>query len=141
MEERYPNDLMLYAIDLADSASQISESPVSRTFEKVDMKLSRLRSGAARIMKTIRDAHEARKQEISISPPDKDKLCKFLFIMKYRGSTVHRRFYHQDPDNFAENDQEELRIYIREKGHMKPIDVWFNNIKVPLEMEMEPEKR
>ena len=148
-----PGDPMLYTIGLAGPEPKIDESPVSRTFGEMDMyrdfgnapnqhyieqKLSRLESDAARIIKKIRDDYEAGRRETCLVRSDRDKLRKFLFVMKYRGRNQHRRFYHQEAKDYRANDQEKLQKYMREKGFKKPVDVWFNNIKTLLEMEMDP---
>jgi Protein of unknown function (DUF4238) len=152
----YPGEPMLYAIDLTGAEPQINETPVARTFGKMDMyrdfanapnqheveqKLSRLESSAAQVIQKIRKDYEAQKNEIWISRSERDTLRKFLFIMKYRGSGFHRRFYHQLPDEYSEDDSEQLRNYMREKGYNRPVDVWFDNIKVLVDLKMDPEMK
>ncbi|KAK2764586.1 hypothetical protein FQN54_009281 [Arachnomyces sp. PD_36] len=150
----YRGDPMLYTIDMDSPSAQISESPVSTTFGKTDMyrdfenapnqhiieqKLSRLESDAARIIKKIRDAHEGWKQQVWVPRSERDTLRIFLFIMKYRGSRAHQRFYHQNAKDYSEDDQERLRKYMRDKGYKRPVDVWFDNITVLLDLKMDSE--
>lgn len=130
--------------------------PVSRTFGKMDMyrnfanapnqhyieqMLSRLESDAAKTIEKIRNAYEAGKQDIWISHSEKDTLRKFQFIMKYRGSREHQRFHRQNAEGYSEKDKEVLTKYMCEKGFKRPVDVWFDNIKALLEMEIHPEGR
>ena len=61
--------------------------------------------------------------------------------MKYRGNGAHRRFYHQNAEDYSEDDQENLRKYMREKGYKRPVDVWFNNIAILLEIEIDTERK
>lgn len=102
------------------------ETPVSRTFGLMDMyrdfthttsqhyleaQLSRLDSRAGIVISTIREAFEARKGEVWISRPDRDILRNFLFIMKYRGSTALRHFYHHSADDNREDDRHNFLKY------------------------------
>ena len=61
--------------------------------------------------------------------------------MKYRGPRFRRHFGHQLPDEYSEDDAERLRAYMREKGYKRPVDVWFDNIKVLVDLKMDPEMR
>ena len=131
----YSGEEMIYAIHLAGIEPQITETPVASTFGQMDMyrdfanapnqheveqKLSRLESNAARIIHKIRKEYEAQKKEIWIPRSERDTLRKFLFIMKYRGPRFRRRFGHQLPDEYSEDDAERLRASMREKGYKRP---------------------
>jgi hypothetical protein len=144
---------MLHAINLAEANAEVIETPVSRTFGLTDMyrdftnaanqqyleeQLAQLEARVGRIISTIRKTFEAGAGEVWISRPDRDVLRKFLFIMKYRGSTFHKRFYHDSAEGYNADDREALLKYMREKGFQKPIDVWFHNIKAMLELKMDP---
>lgn len=148
-----PGEPMLHAINLAGAAADFTETPVSRTFGLTDMyrdfthatnqhyleeQLSRLEARAGTVISTIRKNFEAGKREVWISRPDRDILRKFLFIMKYRGSSAHQRFYHHSAEGYSENDREKLLKYMRDKGFERPVDVWFDNIKAILELKMDP---
>lgn len=150
-----PGEKMLHAIDLAGAAPNLIETPVSHTFGLTDMyrdftnatnqhyledQLSRLESRAGMVISKIRKALEVGQAEVWIPRPDRDILRKFLFIMKYRGSRAHQRFYHESADGYSENDREKLLRYMREKGFERPIDVWFDNIKALLELKMDPNR-
>src|SRR2546421_2028261 len=144
---------MLHAIDLTGDTAEVIETPVSHTFGQVDMyrdfenatnqhyieeQLSRLESRASRIINKIRTAFEAGERDVWITRPDRDMLRKFLFIMKYRSSRQHKRFYHMRAQDYSEDDREKFLKFMREKGYQKPIDVWFDNIKAMLELKMDP---
>ncbi|KIW69880.1 hypothetical protein PV04_02199 [Phialophora macrospora] len=148
-----PGDAMLHAINLAEASAEVIETPVSRTFGLTDMyrdftnavnqqyleeQLSRLEARVGRIISTIRKTFEAGASEVWIGRPDRDVLRKFLFIMKYRSSSFHKRFYHDSAEGYNADDREALLKYMREKGFKKPIDVWFHNIKAMLELKMDP---
>ncbi|KAG8526347.1 uncharacterized protein KY384_000340 [Bacidia gigantensis] len=151
----YPGDPMLHTFSFAGSSADIGESPVAKTLGITDMyrdfadldnphhieeKLSKLESRAAVIINTVRKAFEKKENGIWINRTDRDILRKFLFIMKYRGSTAHKRFYHDKPDDYSSNDKERLQDYMRSKGFKKPIDVWFDNINAMLDLDMDPEQ-
>ena len=144
---------MLYTINLAGAIAELVEAPISHTFGLTDMyrdfadaanpnrleqQLSRLESSAAVIITKFRKEYEADKPEVWISRAERDTLRKFLFIMKYRGSRFHKRFYHHTAEGYSENDKGRLVNYMREKGYRKPVDVWYDNIHAILEMKMDP---
>lgn len=143
---------MLYGINLAGEESEITETSVARTFGMMDMyrdlgvstkqhqveeQLSVLESRAGEIISTIRKAFEAGKADVWITRTQRDTLRKFLFIMKYRGSRFHRRYFHDSIDGYDANDKETMLRYMKERGIQKPIDVWFDNIKGILELKMD----
>lgn len=147
-------DKLLHTIDLSGPKAKIVTTTVARTLGKVDMyrdfaKAEKqqalegqladlLESPAGRVIATIRKRFEAGDKEVWITRPERDTLRKFLFIMKYRSSNMHKRFYHESSEDYADDDRERLLEYMREKGFEKPIDVWFDNIKAILELEMDP---
>ena len=142
---------MLHAINLAEAAACFFETPVSHTFELIDMyrdfthatnqhyleeQLSRLESCVGTVINTIRKTFETKKREMWISRSNRDILRKFLFIMKYRGSSTHKRFYHHSAEDYSKNDRKKLLNYMREKGFESSVDVWFDNIKIMLKLKM-----
>ena len=148
----HPGELMLHAINLAEATAGFIETPVSRTFGLTDMyrdfthatnqhyleeQLSRLEARAGTVISTIRKAFEAGQREVWISRPDRNVLRKFHFIMKYRGSGAHKRFYHHSAEGYSENDREKLLNHMRKKGFERPVDVWFDNITAMLELKMD----
>jgi hypothetical protein len=59
--------------------------------------------------------------------------------MKYRGTTFYRRFYYETAPSYDANDREMLLEYMQKKGFEKPIDVWLDNIKTIIDLEMDDE--
>ena len=59
--------------------------------------------------------------------------------MKYRGTTFYRRFYHETAPSYDANGRERLLEYMQKKGFEKPIDVWLDNIKTIINLEMDDE--
>ncbi len=149
-----PDEPVLYTINLTHSAAEIIETTVSRTFGQQDMyrdfanatnqhyleeQLSKLESHAGVIISRIRKAFETGQKNIWITRSDRDALRKFLFIMRYRGSHMHKRFYHQNEEDYPESDKARFLRYMREKGFHKLLDVWFDNIRAMLELKMDPD--
>ncbi|OBT69547.1 hypothetical protein VE03_01179 [Pseudogymnoascus sp. 23342-1-I1] len=144
---------MLHTIDLSGLTAKIVTASVARTLGKVDMyrdftkaknqqglekQLADLESLAGRVVATIRKRFEAGDKDVWITRLERDTLRKFLFIMKYRSSNMHKRFYHETSEDYTADDREEMLVYMREKGFERPIDVWFDNIKAILELQMDP---
>ncbi|KAF4637188.1 hypothetical protein G7Y89_g890 [Cudoniella acicularis] len=143
---------MLYGINLAGEEAEITETTVAKTFGMMDMyrdhgapmrqhqveeQLSVLESRAGEIISTIRKAFEAGKDDVWITRTQRDTLRKFLFIMKYRNSSFHKRYCHENADDYNEDDREGMLKYMKEKGFTKPVDVWFDNIKGILDLKMD----
>ncbi|KFY72462.1 hypothetical protein V499_07421 [Pseudogymnoascus sp. VKM F-103] len=144
---------MLHTIELSGPKAKILDTTVARTLGKVDMyrdfaktenqqglekQLADLESLAGRVVAAIRKRFEAGNEDVWITRLERDTLRKFLFIMKYRSSNMHKRFCPETFEDYSSDDREELLEYVRGKDFEKPIDVWFDNIKAMLELEMDP---
>ncbi|MDI1485689.1 MAG: hypothetical protein OHK93_003878 [Ramalina farinacea] len=148
-----PGDLMLNVINLKGDNACIEEIPVATTLGVTDMyrdereqnqkhleeRLSKLESVAAMVMHKMRKAFEAGSPDVWITRSERDTLRKFLFIMKYRGSGFHRRYFHQTAEEYSEDDRQKLQDYMHKKGYEKPVDVWFDNIKAMVDLRMDPQ--
>jgi hypothetical protein len=147
---------MLYSLDLSTPKAAITETTVERTFGLTDMyrdiahatnqqyleeQLSKLESRAGEIISKIRKAFKAQERHVWLIRKERDILRKFLFIMKYRGSGMHKRFDHEIAEGYHADDRDRLLQYMQEKGFKKPIDVWFDNIKGMLDLKMDPNGR
>jgi hypothetical protein len=143
---------VLYGVNLCGEEPTITETTVAKTFGMMDMycdlgastrqhqveeQLSVLESRAGEIISTIRKAFEAGKDDVWMTRTQRDTLRKFLFIMKYRGSRFHRRYFHENAEDYNEDDRERMLKYMKEKGIEKPIDVWLDNIKAILDLKMD----
>jgi len=76
---------------------------------------------------------------VELTRAERDLIRKFLFILKYRGSGFHRRFYHDKPESYSDIDREVLREYMAKRGYARPLDVWYDNIKAIIEVDMDLE--
>lgn len=148
----YPGEKALHIIDLSKDVPELTESSVRRTFGQADMYrdlsenadqqhleklLSKLESQVSPIITKIRKEFESGKQGVWISRPDRNMLRKFLFIMKYRGKTFHKRFVGDKIQGYVANDKGIFLKYMHEKGFQTPLDVWFHSIKVIFELDMD----
>jgi hypothetical protein len=150
----YPGDSVMNIINLKDEILKVSESPVNRTFGIMDMyrdisnatdqyylekEIGKLESRVSGIIAGIKKAFESGNNSFSMVRNEKDILRKFLFIMKYRGRTFHRRFYGDGSGNYNAEDKDQFKKYMQEKGYQNPVDVWFKSIKTILELKMDLE--
>lgn len=69
-----------------------------------------------------------------------DNLRKFLFLMKYRNSGMFGRYNHGHIDDYQADYCERMSQYMILKGFSKPRDVWFNNMREFLDLEIDPAK-
>jgi hypothetical protein len=143
----------VHTLDLSGATSQLIEAPLSRIFGQVDMyrdfakaknqqyienQLADLESLAGMVISKICKSFEAGAVDVWISRLERDTLRKFLFIMKYRSSNMHKRFCHESAEEYCADDRERLLAYMKKKGFIKPIEVWFDNIKAMLKLKMDP---
>ena len=149
--EYHSDESMLHVISLTEATASFIETSISRTFDLTNMyrdfthatnqhyleeQLSRLETRASIVISTIRKTFEAEQREMWISRSNRNVLRKFHFIMKYRGSRAHKRFYHHNAKDYSENDREKLLNHMRKKDFERPVDVWFDNITVMLELKI-----
>ncbi|KAL9110639.1 MAG: hypothetical protein Q9227_004816 [Pyrenula ochraceoflavens] len=143
---------MLYTIDLAEKG-EVVEAPVVKSFGLTDMyrdlrqdegrqhhleqQLSVLESRAGQIISRIRKRYEAGEKDVWMTRKERNDLRRFLFIMKYRSTGFHKRFQHETAHEYSENDKKRLLQYMKSKGFTRPIDVWSDNIKALLDLEMD----
>ena len=148
--KRILGQMNMYEDDDANAAS-IRANDASKQQKRVEEMLSKLEDQAARVFRKITKAYEDHQREqregngpskvgvVCLTRGERNLIRKFLFLLKYRGSTFHRRFYHQTPHDYNANDSKTLREYMARKGYTRPIDVWLDNIKAIIELDMDVE--
>lgn len=139
---------MLHLIKLGDPVERV-DVPLATEFGKQDMyrdfqravdqqhiekKLAYLECRVAPTIEKFRIAQENGKDSVEIMRFELDELRKFLFIMKYRGSTQRKRFYDRDIDTYSANDRQYMVEYMRRRGFQTPIQVWYDNIKTIVDL-------
>lgn len=153
----FKGDLALNHVDLTSEEPKIKESPVKRMLGMPDMyrdttkpateqhvveqMLSRLESDASLVFRRITTVFEKGDGGIWLTRGERNLIRKFIFLMKYRNSKFHRRFYHETGASYEANDKHELLAYMRERGFSRPIDVWLHNMKTIIELDMDNEQR
>jgi hypothetical protein len=107
-------DKVLNIVDLVSDEPQLREVPVSRWFgqenmyndatdaiesqKNIEKELSNLEARTAEILQKVKKAHEKGEQEIYLDRSERDRLRKFLFIMKYRGPGFFGKYTSGDPN-------------------------------------------
>lgn len=107
----------------------------------LEKRLAQLESDAATIIRKARKTFATRANILALRRSERDCLRKFFFLMKYRNSGFHRRYDHDSLDTYDSDDKEHLREYMEKRKFKRPKDVWFDNIRQILALEMDPEMR
>lgn len=153
----YRGEPVLNNLDLASEVPEITQRSVKKTFGQADMyrdttrphaeqhlveeMFSQLESEASTICRKITTSFDERSRGLWLSRNERNLLRKFLFLMKYRGSGFHRRFYHKTTTDYDANDKDTLLGYMQSKGFTSPMDVWLDNIKTVINLEMDDESK
>lgn len=157
-KHKYPGDRVVNNLCLTSEPYTLEETPVARMFGQLDMyedmktspdkkhrriegMFGKMELEASRIFRRISTAYEKGQPDIWLSRTERNHLRKFLFLLKYRGSTFHRRFYHGDPESYNSNDKELLRDYVEKNGFESPLDVWFHNLEAIMTLEMDADMK
>lgn len=144
-------------VDLSSETPEVIEIPVKRILGKTDMyrdtnkpsaeqqhveiMFGDVESRTSRIIRNITKAFIDGHRGISLTRDDRNLLRKFLFLMKYRGPTFYGRYNHETASGYDANDRERMLEYMQKKGFERPIDVWFDNIKAIIELDMDNESK
>jgi hypothetical protein len=152
---KHRGDKVLNVVDLSSSEPQLLEAPVSRWFGQENMyqevadaiktkkdleeELSKLESRTAEILQKVKKAHENCESGIWLTRLERNRLRKFLFIMKYRGPGFYEKYFSGDPQTYNSEDKHLLRAYMASKGITRPRDVWLHNLRTILDLDMDAE--
>ncbi|KAM0542219.1 hypothetical protein ACHAPJ_012911 [Fusarium lateritium] len=156
--KRYPGDKVVNNVNLLQTPYVIDESPVKRILGLTDMyrdkkgatkkeqheveeMFSKMEYQAQRVFRKITKALEDGDKAVCLPRSERDLIRKFLFLLKFRGSTFHQRFYHEEVDNYWANDRVVFRQYMTDHGFTRPIQVWLESLKTIMTLEMDPERK
>ncbi|KFY32187.1 hypothetical protein V493_00439 [Pseudogymnoascus sp. VKM F-4281 (FW-2241)] len=123
---------MLHTIDLSGPTAKIIDTSVARTLGKVDM---------------YRDFARTENQqaiEEQLAKLERHAGMVIAEIRKRFGTGVKdvlehaQALHHETSEDYSADDRQGMLEYMRRKGFENPIDVWFDNIKAMLELEMDP---
>lgn len=145
-------DFLVNKIDLERCV--LTQRPVSTEFALVNMyrdpgfdenpyhlekKLADLEGQVSNI---VQRACERFSQDLTLvlDRTELDGLRKFLFLMKYRNSGMFDRYNHDKVEDYQADDREKMLSYMKASGFQKPRDVWFDNLRRFLDVEMDPER-
>lgn len=142
-------------VDLSSKTPEVIEIPVKRILGKTDMyrdtnkpcaeqqhvemMFGQVESRTSRIFRNITKAFDEGHRGIWITRDERNLVRKFLFLMKYRGPSFYGRYNHETASDYDANDREKMLEYMQKKGFERPIDVWFDNIKTIIELDMDDE--
>lgn len=151
----FRGELVVNNVNLEVDPIVIEETKVSRILGQYDMyqdtalptseqrqietMLGKLESHTSTIFRKIVKAFEAGDPNVWLTREERNSIRKFLFILKYRGSTFHRRFYHDSSDEYNSNDKSRLQTYMEENNFKRPVDVWFHGLKTIMNLKMDKE--
>jgi hypothetical protein len=153
---KYTGEKVLNVVDLTSDEPQLIEEPVSRWFGQVEMYdafdtmkptkeveklLSGLESQTTNILQKVKKAHENGEGGICLTRVERNKLRKFLFIMKYRGPGFFEKYSSKNPQAYNSEDKYLLRDYMSKKGFITPRDVWLHNLRAILNLDMDANGR
>ncbi|KAK0707748.1 hypothetical protein B0H67DRAFT_647898 [Lasiosphaeris hirsuta] len=68
--------------------------------QHIEDMLSKFESQTSSVFRRMTKAFENKESGVWVTRKDRDTVRKFLFILKYRGSGFHRRFYHATPEGY-----------------------------------------
>jgi hypothetical protein len=122
----------------------------SKTRRSLEQMLGQLENKVAAIFQKITKAYKEDVKDkaegtdfgpasVELTRVERDLIRKFLFILKYRGMRFRKRFYHATAEEYDENDRELFLEYMTEKGYTSPLDVWHDNIKAIIDVDMDTE--
>ena len=153
---KYPGDLVVNCVNLSKMPFQIEVHSVKRIFgapamyhnptsaesheaRRIETMFGKMESQASTVFRRIVKFYEAGDSAIKLTRLERNLVRKFLFLLKYRGSTFHQRFYHDGPEDYHSNDRERLLEYMRNQNFSSPRDVWFHNLEVIMNLKMDPQ--
>ncbi|EMT73870.1 hypothetical protein FOC4_g10002907 [Fusarium odoratissimum] len=107
---------------------------------EVEEMFSKMENQAQRVFRKITKALEDGDKVVCLPRSERDLIRKFLFLLKFRGSMFHKRFYHEAVENYWANDKVMFTQYMRDHGFTRPIQVWLESLKTIMTLEMDPER-
>ncbi|ENH71317.1 hypothetical protein FOC1_g10006174 [Fusarium oxysporum f. sp. cubense race 1] len=107
---------------------------------EVEEMFSKMENQAQRVFRKITKALEDGDKVVCLPRSERDLIRKFLFLLKFRGSMFHKRFYHEAVEDYWANDKVMFRQYMRDHGFTRPIQVWLESLKTIMTLEMDPER-
>lgn len=145
-------DYLINKLDLQQS--KLTQRPVSIEYSLPDMyrdpgleenpnhlekKLAHLEGQASNILqRTQRELPRHSTEPVfKLKRHEKNILRKFLFLMKYRNKGFFDRYNHDHIDTYDSDDRDTMREYMKAKGLTQPRDVWFDNLRGILNLDMD----
>ncbi|KAL7905656.1 hypothetical protein GGI35DRAFT_460153 [Trichoderma velutinum] len=157
-KDKFPGDLVVNCVDLTPPRFRLETYSVKRIFgvenmyndpakttseeqRRIETMFGKMESQASTIFRRIVKNHEAGDAAVTLTRIERDLIRKFLFLLKYRGSGFHQRFYHDKPEDYCSNDREILLEYMEEHGLSTPRDVWYHNLETIMNLKMDSDRK
>ena len=102
---------------------------------QIEIALGGLEQRVSKVIEVIENDFFGGKQVTVVARPQKDLLRKFIFIMAYRNRKFHERFGGEE-DDYDSNDRAELLAYMHDKGIKALKEVWLNNIRAFIDVDL-----
>ncbi|KAH6669779.1 hypothetical protein B0J14DRAFT_671381 [Halenospora varia] len=136
-EDKFLHTLTLLCLFLLRNFSHPYQPPKRYRAKKKNH--CRVEKGKHKGDKKVKKAHENGDAGICLTRVERNKLRKFLFIMKYRGPGFFDKYFSEDLQAYTSEDKHLLRDYMAEKGFITPRDVWLHNLHAILHLDIDVE--
>lgn len=106
--------------------------------QETESEFSKMEKRTANIIKILeRDIANGRESS-QLSHAQLRQIHHFLFIMFYRGSNFYKH-YNTTMEAYKGSDKDSLLAYMTAKGFTQPLEVWYHNFRVFLELPLGPD--
>jgi hypothetical protein len=152
-KDRRRGDKVLNVADLTPDEPQLLEPAVSRWYgqkemyediadaiesrKDVERELSNLEYRTVEILQKVKRVQEGDQAGIWLTRVERNRLCKFLFIMKYRGPGYCEKYFVGHPSEYESEEKHLVRAYMVKQGPSSPRDVWLHNLHTLLDLNMD----
>ncbi|KAG5980821.1 hypothetical protein E4U55_003575 [Claviceps digitariae] len=149
--------LVVNRVDMSSETALITETPVKSILglvnvyehtgipqteqNRIEQKFKDLESDASAIFRRILLVFTANRQGMWLTRDERNLVRKFLFVMKYRGTAVYGRYFHETMATYVDDDKQLLGLYMKKRGFSRPMDVWLDNLEQFIDVRMDTEMK
>ncbi|KAF8461200.1 hypothetical protein BDZ91DRAFT_699739 [Kalaharituber pfeilii] len=102
--------------------------------------LARLEREVANIVQRIRTALQKGEDTVTLTRVERNKIRKFLFLMKFRLPLFWGK-YNRSLEDYDAVDRTDLLRFMQRKGFKKPLEVWLHSIRTILDTPIDVKER
>jgi len=153
---KYPGEKVVHNASFATDPFALCETPVNRIFgqpdmyrdadkptekeqQQIELLFGNMESRASIVFRKITKAFESGEPGLWLTRDERDLIRKFLFLLKYRGTTFYRRFNHDGAEGYDSDDRQLVLEYLQKARFKSPISAWLHNLKTIMELQMDAE--